>query len=168
MALANAHHEAQECSAYAQAEFGANSDSGGVRPLVGVLYSRLSEGHYVETGSDAALSVAGHTLESLTSNAGLRYSRVTLDERHAFEARAVWSHEFSAVNPAFRAALASAPSSGEFTLRGTPRARDSLLVGAGLATELGRGFLFHTDYNLQVGADRQVSHTFVAGLRYVH
>jgi outer membrane autotransporter protein len=91
-----------------------------------------------------------------------------VDERSAFEARAVWSHEYGAVNPAFRAALASAASTGDFTVRGTPRSRDSLLLGAGVATELGRGFLFHTDYNLQVGADRQVSHTFVAGLRYVH
>jgi outer membrane autotransporter protein len=165
-ALANAQHNASECSAYAQAEFARDANSSRVRPLVGLLYSRLSEERYVETGSAAALSVAGHTVESLTSNAGLRYARITADERGMFEARAVWSHELGEVNPALRASLASATRPGEFTVRGTPRARDSLLLGAGFAKELGRGFLLHSDYNMQVDADREVRHTFVAGLRY--
>jgi outer membrane autotransporter protein len=164
--LAGARRSASDCSGYAQAEIGNGSASTQLRPLVGVMYSRLDESAYVESGSAAALAVDRHTSKSIVSNLGLRYSKRSADERARFEARAVWSHEYGAVDSPFRASFAEAGDAGQFTVRGSQRPRDTLTLGSGIAAESRSGLLFHGDYNLQIDSDGQTRHTFVAGLRY--
>jgi outer membrane autotransporter protein len=164
--LASARRSAGDCSAYAQAEVGDSSASAQLRPLVGLMYSRLDESAYVESGSDAALAVDRHTSESIVSNVGLRYSKRSVGDGAAFEARAVWSHEYGAADSPFRASFAEAPDSGRFTVRGSERPRDTLTLGSGIAAESRQGLLFHGDYNLQVDSDGKTRHTFVAGFRY--
>src|SRR5262249_15601152 len=63
--MLSASHHATECSAYAQAEFGRGMGDRQLRPLLGLMYSRLDERRYVETGGEDALSVAGYVTESV-------------------------------------------------------------------------------------------------------
>src|SRR5581483_6622498 len=165
--LSSTHH-ATECSAYAQAEFGRATGSRQLRPLLGLLYSRLDEGRYVETGGTDALAVAGYVTESVASNAGLRFTQSFSDENGSLEARAVWNHEFASTSPTLHASLASDSSGGSFAIRGVPQGRDSGVVGAGISMHLRSSLLFHTDYNLELGADRQFRQVVAAGVSYVY
>jgi outer membrane autotransporter protein len=165
--LSSSHH-ATECSAYAQAEFGRGEGARQLRPLVGLLYSRLDAGRYVETGGADSLAIAGYVAQSVASNAGLRFTQSLADHRGAFEARAIWSHEFADANPTMRAALASDTSGADFTVQGVAQGRDSGVVGAGLAMQLRNSFLFHTDYNVELSSDHRVRQTVAAGFSFVY
>jgi autotransporter-associated beta strand protein len=167
--LVSAQRSGHECSAYVQAEI---QNGSALRPIAGLMYSRLAEPSYVERGGPAALAVDGHTTQSVLSQAGLRYAGSSSDERVSFEGRAVWSHEFAANDSSFRASLADpladATDSHRFKVRDTERSRDSLILGAGLAAELRAGLSFHGDYNLQLDPRRQADHAFVASFQYVY
>jgi outer membrane autotransporter protein len=166
--MLSAAHHATECSAYAQAEFGHGSGDRQLRPLLGLMYSRLDTGRYVESGGTDALSVAGYVTQSVASNTGVRFTQSFADHQGAFEARAVWSHEFANTNPTLRAALASDNSGGSFAIQGTEQSRDSGILGAGISMHLRNSLLFHTDYNVEFGSDRQVRQVVAAGLSYVY
>jgi outer membrane autotransporter protein len=166
--MLTATHHATECSAYAQAELGHGTGDRQLHPLLGIMYSRLDTGRYVETGGADALAVAGYVTESVSSNAGLRFMQAFFDRRGAFEARAVWSHEFGAITPTLRASLASDRTGSSFAIQGVPQGRDSGIVGAGVSMHLRSSLLFHTDYNLELGPDRQARQAVAAGLSYVY
>lgn len=160
--IASANRSADECSAYVQAEVGRAQP---LRPILGLMYSRLDESAYVETGGEAALAVGRHSTESVISNLGVRYSGATTDRRASFEARAVWSHEYGAADSPFAASFANVRESGRFLIRGDERPRDSLTLGSGVAGTSGR-LMYHSDYNLKIDAEGRTTHTFVAGLRF--
>ena len=166
--MLTASHHATECSAYAQAEFGHGTGNRQLHPLLGLMYSRLDDGRYVETGGADALAVAGYVTESVSSNAGLRFTQAFADHHGELEARAVWSHEFATTTPTLRAALASDNTGSSFAIRGAPQGRDSGIVGAGVSMHLRSSLLFHTDYNLELGPDRQARQAVAAGLSYVY
>jgi len=166
--MLTASHHATECSAYAQAEFGHGTGNRQLHPLLGLMYSRLDDGRYVERGGADALAVAGYVTESISSNAGLRLTQAFADRHGELEARAVWSHEFAATAPTLRAALASDNTGSSFAIQGAPRSRDSGIVGAGVSMHLRGSLLFHTDYNLELGVDRQARQAVAAGLSYAY
>jgi outer membrane autotransporter protein len=170
--LLSAQHDATECSAYVQTEFGNRERSNGLHPLVGLLYSHLQESRYSETGGSEALSIAGHATESVVSNAGLRYSHSfgpSFDTYHGeLEVRAIWNHQYADVSSDLKASLASASAAGDFLIPEQPRSRDSAVLGAGLALQIRRNFSFHADYNLELDRNRNTQQTLVAQLRYVH
>jgi outer membrane autotransporter protein len=136
--------------------------------LFGLMYSRLDAGRYVETGGPDALAVAGYVTESVSSNAGLRFTQAFADRQGAIEARAVWSHEFAATAPTLHASLATDNTGSSFAIQGVPQGRDSGVVGVGVSVHLRSRLLFHTDYNLELGSERQARQAVAAGVSYAY
>jgi outer membrane autotransporter protein len=166
--LAHASHGATECSAYGEVEFDNIRSLPRLSPVLGVQYSRLDESSYVETGGVASLSVMSRSIDSIKSNAGVRFTQQFNEGRGTFEARAMWSHEYGERNPALRASLAGAESRETFVVRGTGQERDTAVIGAGITSPVGRSSLYFIDYNLELAGGEGARHAFIAGFRYVH
>jgi T5SS/PEP-CTERM-associated repeat protein/autotransporter-associated beta strand protein len=166
--MLTASHHATECSAYAQAELGRGTGDRQLHPLFGLMYSRLDAGRYVETGGADALAVTGYVTESVSSNVGLRFTQAFADRQGAFEARAVWNHEFAATAPTLHASLATDNTGSSFAIQGVPQGRDSGVVGVGVSVHLRSRLLFHTDYNLELGSERQARQAVAAGVSYAY
>jgi len=164
--VATATHRGDEWSAYGEAEYTVSMGGYQLKPLVGLRYINLKEDGYTETGSAANLTVAARTTESVVTNLGVRYVRPFNAGRSAFEARAIWSHEFGDTNSAVTGRLAAAPAGAAFTVAGVPVKRDALTLGAGVSNEVAKNFSLHADYNVELRGSGQTHHALVLGLRY--
>lgn len=102
--------------------------------FAGLAATHVETGGFTETGGPAALTIASSGNTTGTSSLGLRLRReaggVTLS------GSAAWRHAFGDVDPATRAAFASAPASS-FATRGAPVAEDTLALGADIDFKLG-------------------------------
>jgi outer membrane autotransporter protein len=164
--VASASHRGDEWSAYGEAEYTMSFGSYQLKPFGGLRYISLEEDGYTETGSAANLAVAGRTTESIVSLLGMRYVRPFNAGAGAFEARAIWSHEFGDADPAVSGRLAAGPATPSFTVLGVPIERDSITLGAGLSNQVSKNLSLHADFNVELRGQGQAQYGLVAGLRY--
>ena len=148
-------------------EAGSRLNAGGmtVQPSVAVLYDRIHQDGFTETGAGGAdLAVASQSLDAAETLAGLRVSR-SLPSGNGIlkvEVRAAWAHELSDVTPV-RAESFAAPGT-DFILAGVRQNADAAIVGAGLSFTAGNNVELFARYDGAIGA-RATSHAASLGAR---
>ncbi len=119
----------------AAVEVAADFDAGPVTltPFAGLAGVHVETESFTETGGPAALSFASSGNTTGVSTLGLRVGREA--GQVALTGAAAWRHAFGDVEPASRAAFASAPAS-TFAVRGAPVSEDALVLDAGVTARL--------------------------------
>ncbi|MDX5366892.1 MAG: autotransporter domain-containing protein, partial [Alphaproteobacteria bacterium] len=102
-------------------------------PFAGLAGVHVETESFTETGGPAALSFASSGNTTGISTLGLRVGREA--GQVALTGAAAWRHAFGDVEPASRAAFASAPAS-TFAVRGAPVSEDALVLDAGVTARL--------------------------------
>lgn len=95
-------------------------------PFAGLAVTHVRSDGFTETGGPAALTISSSDNTTGTSTLGLRLRREAGSV--ALTGSAAWRHTFGDVDPATRAAFASAPAA-PFTTRGTPISENALALG---------------------------------------
>ncbi|MEQ9226772.1 MAG: autotransporter domain-containing protein [Parvibaculum sp.] len=95
-------------------------------PFAGLAVTHVRSDGFTETGGPAALTISASDNTTGTSTLGLRVRREAGGV--ALTGSAAWRHAFGDVEPATRAAFASAPAA-PFVTRGTPVSEDTLALG---------------------------------------
>ncbi len=153
-ASANGSHEGDQFTA--SGELGAPIRMAGaiVTPVASLAYNKLDQDAYTERGTAGfALNVGSQSTTSLVSGLGVR-TAIAIGSGSAFEARAIWLHEFEDTNQAVTASFASA--SNAFTSTGSSLPTDTANLGAGFNLNSGTG------YALQLNYDAYVNDSFIA------
>jgi outer membrane autotransporter protein len=147
----------------ASVEAGIDFDMGPVvlTPFAGLAATHVETDGFTETGGPSALTIASSGNTTGTSTLGLRARRETGNV--ALSGALAWRHAFGDVDPATRAAFASAPAN-PFTTRGTPVAEDTLALEAGLGLKLDAGTTLTFGYAGEYAADAR-DHGLRAELR---
>jgi len=135
-------------------------------PLAGLRYTWLRQDDFSETGAGSiGLTTRSQSAQSLLGSLGLRL--VESIDMHAgrlsIEARGRWQHEFLDDTIVLDASFIGAPAAS-FAVQGAPVARDSAVLGAGVALELDRKLTLFADYDVRLNSDL-TAHAATAGLR---
>ena len=122
----------------ASLEAGTDIDAGPVTltPFAGIGVTHVRTDGFTETGGPAALSFASSDNTTGTSSLGLRVGHRAGEVE--LTGSAAWRHTFGDVEPASRAAFASAPAA-PFTVRGTAVAENALALGGDIAFGVSEG-----------------------------
>jgi len=129
-----------------------------VTPVASLIYSRLNQDGYTETGV-GALAVNGNDTDSFRSGLGAK-ALIPLHEgdvKTGLELRAIWNHEFGNTNQDTTASFVG--GGGTFTTNGVSTTRDGLDLGASLV-------LAHSDsevkQNLLLSYDAEVKDQYLS------
>lgn len=131
-------------------------------PFAGLAGVHIETGGFTETGGPAALTLAGESSTTGISTLGLR-------ARHeaggiSLSGSAAWRHAFGDVDPASRAAFASAPAA-TFAVRGAPISENALALDAAVGAKLGGGTTLTLGYSGELASDAR-DHGARAELRF--
>ncbi|MFZ5673962.1 MAG: autotransporter outer membrane beta-barrel domain-containing protein [Pseudomonadota bacterium] len=133
-------------------EIAYDAELGGVMftPFVQAAYVNLHTGSIQETGGSAALSADSESTDNFTTTLGLRPEvRFALGDMAArAEGLIGWQHAFGDIASESRLAFAGGD---DFTIRGVPMARDSVLLEAGLDLALTGSMNFGAAYQGRFG-----------------
>lgn len=130
-------------------------------PFAALTGTHVETEGFTETGGPSALTFGASSNTTGVSTLGLR-------ARHEAGSLALsgslgWRHAFGDVDPASRAAFASAPAS-PFTVRGAPLSENALALEAAIGAKLGEGTTLTLGYAGELGSDAR-DHGLRAELR---
>ncbi|WP_160116691.1 autotransporter domain-containing protein [Pseudovibrio ascidiaceicola] len=122
-----------------------------LEPFANISYVQLSIDGYSETGGSAALKADRQTMDSTFTSIGLRAeTRANLGQFTAkLSAQAAWQHAFGDVTPVVNHAFAGGE---DFSVSGTPIAKDALLLHLGASVDLGRNTTLGLAYDGRFGS----------------
>lgn len=139
-----------------------------LQPMASVQYSYLSLGDYTETGGTSALSFDKQTHESVKGSLGARLTRTLVETMGEFRAdaqiRGRWVHEFGDDRANVDTAFASTPAV-VFNVEDGKVARDSAVLGVGLAGKLNKSTRVYLDYDTRINSDETI-HLISVALQY--
>lgn len=137
-----------------------------LQPFVGLQYVHLNQDGFTETGAGAAnLVVPNIDADSLRSVVGARLFGRQFSRSGRFlspELRAMWLHEFLETDTGFAGTFAPV-GGGTFVVNGLGLGRDWALLGAGLNSDLGRGWSTYANYDAMLNG-HQVFHIGSGGV----
>lgn len=147
----SASYNAQTFQVFGEAAY--NIDAGDIHfePFVNLAHVRHSTDGFAETGGAAALIAAAQSIDATFATLGLRVeTQLALGETSATLSGGLgWRHAFGATPTSTHAFAAGADA---FTIAGTPHARDTLLLDAGVTLNLSANATFGLSYNGQLGS----------------
>lgn len=119
-------------------------------PFAGLAWVNLHRDGFTETGGAAALTSQASTFETISATLGTRIDRDVAwrGRLGKVSASAAWLHAFGDTAGTSTMAFAGGR---DFAVTGVPLAKDSALVGLGLAFEAGPGASLSLDYSGQFG-----------------
>ncbi len=126
-----------------------------VQPMASVQVSFVQLASYTETGGASALAFGEQDMLSIKGSAGLRLTKdVAWTEKHSgkLQVRGRWVHEFGDNSSHVDAHFASNPGA-TFTVTDEGAAPDSVVIGAGIHTDIGSGDTILLDYDMRVATD---------------
>ncbi|MCH8193601.1 MAG: autotransporter domain-containing protein, partial [Planctomycetes bacterium] len=126
-----------------------------VQPMASVQLSFVQLESYTETGGASALSFSKQDMLSLKGSAGVRLTKdLVWTEKYTgkLQVRGRWVHEFGDNGSHVDAHFASNPGA-TFTVTDEGVAADSVVLGAGIHTDIGSGDTILLDYDIRVAAD---------------
>lgn len=136
-------------------------------PTMGIGYVYLHEKGYGEHGAGAAdLKIDSRNSDSLLSLLGFHVTRFFKLEKSVLitELRARWDHDYLADSESLRCRLTAAGPS--FDISGRDRAKNSVLLGAGLKAAFSKKITGSLDYDCMLrNSDGYTSHMFNVGLK---
>lgn len=142
-------------------------DSWRFGPTMGIGYVYLHEEGYEEHGAGSAdLKIDSCNSDSLLSLLGFHVTRSFQLEKSVLitELRARWDHDYLADSESLHCRLTSAGPS--FDISGRDRAKDSVLLGAGLKAAFSKNIIGSLDYDCMLqNSDGYTSHMFNVGLK---
>lgn len=130
-------------------------------PFAGLAGVHVKAESFTETGGPAALTFDSASNTTGISTLGLRVSRVA--GQVEISGAAAWRHAFGDVEPASRAAFASAPAS-TFAVRGAPVSADALMLDAAVTARLDTSTTLTLGYSGEYASDAR-DHGLRAELR---
>lgn len=148
---------------FGQLAYSIGTDRARVEPFAGLAHVRHATNGFSETGGPAALTGQGNVINATFATLGLRGS-AALPLGQALKAKVTgmigWQHGLGDMTPdATLAFSGGAP----FTVSGTPIARDSALVRAGIDLPISRTGDLNLDYSGRFGGGTS-AHSFKASL----
>lgn len=139
-----------------------------LQPLASFQFSYMDLDNYTESGGDAALGYDDQTYESYIGSLGTKVTRNLLkdsaEKRLVAQFRARWLHEFGDTRSDVNTFFASDPTT-IFSIRDSEIARDSAVLGVGLAAQLNSSTRLYVDYDTRLNAD-DTAHLISGGLQY--
>lgn len=106
-------------------------------PFLGLSYTQLNEGNFVEDGGLFALRVQDSNIDSLRSVLGLDVSALLFSYRStSLDFRSMWMHDFLFGGVDSIVAGIEALPGGTFSVQGTDIGRDFAVLGTGLSFDL--------------------------------
>jgi outer membrane autotransporter protein len=137
-----------------------------ITPFASIQYSKLSQGDYTETGSNANLIVKPGEINVLKSGLGLKFSTGAKANNAGqnFHMFAGWYHDFAAESVEITSSFASAPTES-FVTKGASVPADSVRGGAGIDLISKGGTSLSLDYVVEAKA-QFIAHTAVAKVRF--
>ena len=135
----------------------------------GIQYINMDNGEYTETGSEAALDVAGNSHNAVLQNLGFRCMRTMYAPMAGYtivpQLEVAWVHDYKDGEIITSSAFAADPSMGTFTTVGYSVPRDRCKVGLGLDIIFCTQAKFDFKYELQAGSGFGF-HVLTGGLNY--
>lgn len=119
-----------------------------VEPYAGAAWTHLRTDGFTEAGGDAALAGRGTTNDVASTTLGLRGRLPTAAQGLTLDGGLAWRHLYDGVDPKAVLAFDGGPN---FTVAGTPLARDAALVNLGLTYQAGQGVSLSAAYDGQFG-----------------
>ena len=126
-----------------------------VQPMASVQLSFVQLESYTETGGSSALTFSSQDMLSLKGSAGVRLTKdLAWTEKHdgKLQVRGRWVHEFGDNSSHVDAHFANTPGT-TFTVTDEGAAADSLVLGAGIHTDIGFGDTILLDYDMRIATD---------------
>lgn len=144
-----------------------NGEAVTVTPFLGLQTSVLDQSTFTESGAGALnLTVNGQSIASIRSQIGGRASRDVVMGESAIvnlSMKVGWAHDLSDNGRTATASFAGTPGS-TFSVQGAARGRDSALVGAGIATDIGTTGSVYLRYDGDLN-EHDAAHAVIGGLR---
>lgn len=137
-----------------------------VEPFGGLAHVSVGASDFTERGGEAALAVSGGDMTTTFSSLGLRAALpLVISDTSALTLRGGlgWQHAFGDRIPAITAGFAT--GSAPFSVQGTPLARDSLGLDAGLDLRVQDSLVVGLHYGGEMGGDSW-SHAVKARLAF--
>jgi T5SS/PEP-CTERM-associated repeat protein len=137
-------------------------------PLASLQYTHLNLDSYTETGGVSALAFDEQSQDSIRGSLGARLTQRLIESSGDFNAdlqlRGRWAHEFGDNRSSVESSFASDPTV-IFTVRDAETARDSAILGAGLAAQVSERTKLYLDYDARLNSDETVQ-VISAALQY--
>jgi T5SS/PEP-CTERM-associated repeat protein len=130
-----------------------------LQPLASLQYSYVSLNSYTESGGSSALSFDKQTQDSIKGSLGARLTQTLIetmgDLRADVQLRGRWVHEFGDNRASVDTSFVSDPTA-VFTIHDAAIARDSAVLGVGLAGDLSKHTRVYLDYDTRLNSDETV------------
>ncbi|UII71526.1 autotransporter outer membrane beta-barrel domain-containing protein [Pseudomonas sp. HN11] len=149
------HYNANSQNIFGEVGYQLGNDDTSVEPFAGLGYQRYSRDSFKEQGGPAALNVAAHIQQNLSSTAGLRLATVyRFDNRMTLTPHlsTSWKHLYGDVENQVRQSFRHGGIEG-FTIQGTSLDRNSLNLQAGLDLALSVNHTVGLAYSAEKGSN---------------
>jgi uncharacterized protein with beta-barrel porin domain len=158
-------HDAETVSGYVGGGWITRDDGWSYGPTASLQFTRFDADAFVETGSVAALAVAGRDVDSVRSQLGVRVAKNIRRGSTLVlpEVRLRWAHELSDDDRAIRASFASGGAPA-FTVLASRPDRDSAYLGASVSVLGGKTVDGYVSYDADLGREGASVHSVRGGL----